>query len=111
MRNASAQYKNIMVGRTALRQPCKPHVRHAKSGRPALRFAHDEVTEHLHARDRLQLFRIDEIGVELDRVRFAEQLHEPALFLDQIIRQRRDAEALLAGAHEAMYLAYCGLVR
>lgn len=72
-----------------------------KSGRPALRLAHHEVAEHLHARDRLQLLGIDEIGVELDRIRFSEQLHEAALFFDQIIRQRGDAEALLAGADEA----------
>src|SRR5512142_3349685 len=71
-----------------------------KSGRPALRLAHHEVAEHLHARDRLQLLGIDEVRVELDRIRFAEQLYEPALFFDQIVRQRRDAEALLAGAYE-----------
>src|SRR4051795_9756800 len=72
-----------------------------KSGRPALRLAHHEVAEHLHARDRLQLLGIDEIGIELDRIRLAEQLYETALFFDQIIRQRRDAEALLTGTHRA----------
>src|ERR1700748_2504446 len=72
-----------------------------KSGRPALRLAHHEVAEHLHARDRLQLFRIDEIRIELDRIRFAEKLYEATLFFDQVIRQCRDTEALLAGAHQA----------
>src|SRR4051794_17438361 len=73
----------------------------ARSGWPALRFADDEVAENLHARHRLQLFGIDEISVELDRIRLAEQLHQPALFLDQIVRQCGDAEPLLAGAHQA----------
>src|ERR1700736_1816332 len=75
--------------------------RDRSSRRPALRLAHHEVAEHLHPRHRLQLFGIDEIGIELDRVGLAEQLHQPVVFLDQIIRQRRDAEALLAGAHQA----------
>src|SRR3984885_10976093 len=72
-----------------------------RSRRPALRLAHHEVAEHLDARHRLQLFRIDEVGIELDRVGFAEQLHQAVVFLDQIVRQCCDAEALLAGAHQA----------
>src|SRR5882762_6154149 len=64
---------------------------------PALRLAHHEVAEHLHARHRLQLFRIDEIGVDLDRVGLAEQLHQAVVLLDQIVRQCCDAEALLTG--------------
>jgi hypothetical protein len=41
-----------------------------------------------------------QIGVELDRVGFAEQLHQAVVFFHQIVRQRGDAEPLLAGAHE-----------
>src|SRR5277367_4248602 len=67
---------------------------------PALRLAHHEVAEHLHPRHGFQLFRIDEISVELDRVGFAEQLHEAAVFLDEVIRQCGDAESLLARAHQ-----------
>jgi hypothetical protein len=33
---------------------------------PALRFADQEVAKNLHPRDRLQLFRIDEVGVQGD---------------------------------------------
>src|SRR5215472_5718776 len=47
-------------------------------GRPALRLAHHEIAEHLYPRHCFQLFRIDEIGVELDRIGLAEQLYEPA---------------------------------
>src|SRR6187397_2259882 len=61
---------------------------------PALRLRDQEVAEYLHARDRFQLFRIDEIGVEHDALRFREQLHQSVIFLDQIIRQHRDAETL-----------------
>src|SRR3954470_23982891 len=71
------------------------------SGRPALRFAHDKVTEHLNACDRFELLRIHEVGVELDRIGLAEQLHKPAVFLDEIVGQRSDAEALLACADQA----------
>src|SRR5262249_25338945 len=105
MRNANAQRAVIIVPPRAMQQPGRPHVRHAEirdaeSGRPALRLAHYEVAEHLHARHGFQLFGINEVGVELDRVGLAEQLYKPAVFLDEVIRQRGNAEALLARAHQ-----------
>ena len=39
---------------------------------PALRLGDQEVAEHLDARDRLEFFRIDKIGIERERVGFAE---------------------------------------
>ena len=45
-------------------------------GRPALRLAHHEIAEDLNSCHGLQLFRIDKICVELDRIGFAEQLHQ-----------------------------------
>src|SRR5215510_14255648 len=66
---------------------------------PALRLRDQKVAEHLHARDRLELFWVYEIGIERDRrVRLAEQLHQSAVLLDQIIRQQGDADPALARA-------------
>ncbi len=70
-------------------------------GRPALRLADDEVAEHLHTGHRLQLFGIDKISVELNRVRLAEELNQTIVFFDQVVRQCCNAQALLAGAHQA----------
>src|SRR5213595_114386 len=75
-----------------------------RSGWPALRFANHEIAEHLYPGHGLQLFGINEIGVELNRVRFAEQLNQTVVFLDQIVRQRGNAEALLAGADQAEHV-------
>src|ERR1700741_5058992 len=72
MRNANDQRAVIMVSASVLQQPSRSHVRHAQSGRPPLLFAHHETAKHLHPRHRLQLFGIDEIGVELDRIGLAE---------------------------------------
>src|SRR5262249_23088714 len=64
---------------------------------PALCVRDQKITKHLHARDRLELFRIDEIGVVGERaVAVTEQLHQAAVLLDQIVRQHRDADAALA---------------
>src|SRR4249919_2437053 len=71
--------------------------RRLRLGRPALCLAHHEVAEYLYPRHRLQLFRIDEIGVDLDRVGFTEQLHQAVVFLDEVIRECCDTEALLTG--------------
>jgi hypothetical protein len=109
MRNANSQRTSSMIPVSVLHQPPSPHVSHAEiggsrrgcSGRPALRLAHHEIAEHLHPRHGLQFFRIDEVGIQLDRIRLAEKLHQPVVFLDQIVRQGRDAEALLARAHQA----------
>ena len=35
---------------------------------PALRVGDQKVAKRLHARDRLEFFRIDEVGVERDRI-------------------------------------------
>src|SRR5260370_1002043 len=57
------------------------------------------------ARDRLELFRIDEIGIERDRrVGLAEQLHQSAVLLDQIIRQQGDADPALARAQNPEHI-------
>src|SRR5262249_17338016 len=110
MRNANAQRENSMGLRSTAQQAWQPHVRHAETGdpfkearlgRPALRLADHEVAEHLDAGDRLQLFGIDKISIDRDRVGLAEQLHQTVVFLDQIIRQRGNAEPLLAGAYQA----------
>src|SRR5271168_351356 len=74
--------------------PGGPHVCHAwgcatnprGSITPALRLADEEVAEGLHAGDRLELLRVDEIGVERDGFLLAEQLHQPAILLDDVIR-------------------------
>ena len=39
---------------------------HIRSGRPALRLADHEIAEHLHPGHALQLFRIHEIGIDLN---------------------------------------------
>src|SRR5690349_22054803 len=99
-----------------------PHASHAKSGKvfasfmqpsearhtpeagqgrlkiPTLRLGDQEIAERLHARHRFQLFRIDKIGVERLCFGLAEQLHQPAVLLDQVVGQHGDAEAALAGA-------------
>src|SRR6476469_9304124 len=58
-----------------------------RSERPALGVADQKIPERLHARNRLQLFRIDEERVERRSLFFAEQLHEADVLLDQIVRQ------------------------
>src|ERR1700722_15915944 len=89
--------------------PFEPHVCHARgcatnprgSITPALRLADEEVAEGLHAGDRLELLRVNEIGIEREGFLFAEQLHQPAVFLDDVIRQHGDAEARLACPQDA----------
>jgi hypothetical protein len=76
MRNANAQRGDIMIRVSTLQQAPGKHVSHAEIegfGRallrgPALGFAHHEVSENLYPRHRLQLFRINKIRVELDRI-------------------------------------------
>src|SRR5208282_1055142 len=68
---------------------------------PALRVGDEKVAKRLHAGDRFELFGIDEIGIERDGIGLGEQLHQPAVLLDQIIRQHRDTEPALAGAQYA----------
>src|SRR6266478_8663487 len=59
----------LWKGPAAVEETLKDHaIRRLR--RPALRLADHEVAEHLYPRHRLQLFGIDEIGIELDRVRF-----------------------------------------
>ena len=59
----------------------------ARSEAPALRVADEEVAERLNARDRLQLFRVDEERVERRAFLFAEQLNQADVFLDQVVGQ------------------------
>src|ERR1700731_1507166 len=68
---------------------------------PALRVGDEKIAERLHARPGLELFGIDEVGVERLGLGLAEQLHQAAVLLDQIIRQHGDADAALAGAQDA----------
>ena len=91
--------------RSAACQPCEARKCHGIlptrgcSEAPALRVAHQEVAEDLHARNRLELLGINEKSVDRGRVGFTEQLHQATVLLDQIVRQQRDADAALAGAH------------
>src|SRR6266536_5470649 len=71
---------------------------------PALRLGNQEIAEHLNARHRFELFRIDEIRLEGDAVDFAEQLDQAAVLLHQIIRQHRDPETAPAGAEQAQHV-------
>src|SRR5580700_9764066 len=66
---------------------------------PALRVGDQEVAKRLHAGHGLELFGIDEIGIERDRFGIAEKLHQA--ILDQIVGEHRDAEPALAGAQNA----------
>src|SRR4051794_34953989 len=68
--------------------------------RPPLCLAHHEISENLNAGDTLKLFGIDKIRVQLDGVGLPKQLHQAIIFLDKVIRQRRNAETLLAGANQ-----------
>src|SRR5262245_40326290 len=60
--------------------------RTARSEAPALCVAHKEIAERLDARDRLELFRIDEERIELRAFFLAEQLHQADVLLHQIVR-------------------------
>src|SRR6266851_5837334 len=71
---------------------------------PALRLGDEKVAKHLHARDRLEFLRIDEIGVVGDLVVVAEQMHQAAVLLDQIVRQHGDAQSTLAGKQHAEHV-------
>src|SRR5665647_3297562 len=55
-------------------------------------------------RRRFELLRIDEVGIERERVGFAEKLHQSAIFLHQIVGQHRHPQAALAGAHNAEHI-------
>src|SRR5512139_2068474 len=71
---------------------------------PALRVRHQKVAENLDARDRLEFLGIDKIGIHRERVGFAEKLDQAAVFLDQIVRQHRDAEPALACAQDTKHV-------
>src|SRR5581483_7200456 len=88
---------------TAMRhaQAQSPEHLYERSEAPALRVAHEEIAERLHARDRFQLFRIDEERIQRRPFLLAEQLDETDVLLDQIVGQQRDAEAALTGAQHA----------
>src|ERR1700722_20222761 len=78
--------------------------RYRRSITPPLRLADEKITKRLHARDRFQLLRIDEEGVDRDRIGFGEQLHQAAVLLDQVVRQHRDPESALARAQDAEHV-------
>ena len=61
---------------------CAGHDKGRVSIIPTLRDGDQEVAEHLNARHRLELFRIDEIRLEGEAVYVAEQLHQAAVLLD-----------------------------
>src|SRR3974377_1107500 len=71
---------------------------------PALRVRDQEIAEDLDARDRLQLFRIDEVGIEREGIDVAKQLHENAVLLDEIVRQPRAPKASLAPPQHAEHV-------
>src|SRR5262249_35659374 len=71
---------------------------------PALRVGDKEVPEHLDARNRFEFFRIDEIGIERERFSFTEQLHQTAVFLDEIVGQHRDTKPTLARAQHTEHV-------
>src|SRR5580658_9233078 len=68
---------------------------------PALRVGDKKIAKSLHTCDAFKLFRVNKIGIERHSLGLAEQLHESAVLLDQIIRQHRYTEAALAGAQNA----------
>jgi hypothetical protein len=68
---------------------------------PALGVGDQEIAENLDARHRLEFFRVDEKGIERERVLLAEKLHQPAVFLHQVVRQDRNPQPALAGAQHA----------
>ena len=71
---------------------------------PALRVGNEKVAEYLDTRHCLEFFRIDEKGIERECVGLAEQLHQPAVFLDQIVGQHRDTQTTLTRAQYAEHV-------
>ena len=49
---------------------------------PALRVSDEKIAEYLNTRNRLQLFRINEVSIERERVGFAEKLYQTTVLLD-----------------------------
>src|SRR5579864_9165983 len=92
---------NACYGMSAMQAPSCYRWPAAGSVTPTLRLADQEVAKGLDPCDRLKLLRIDEVGVERERLRIAKQLHQAAVLLDDIVGQHRDAEAGLAGAQNA----------
>src|ERR1700689_118436 len=52
---------------------------------PALRVGDKKIAKRLDARDGLEFFRIDEVGVERDGIAVGKKLHEAAVTFDQVI--------------------------
>src|SRR5262249_894857 len=71
---------------------------------PALRFRHQEITKHLYARDRLQLLRVDKIGIVSDRIGIAEELYQPAVLFNQVVGEHRDTDSPLTRAQNAKHI-------
>src|SRR6266536_137878 len=83
---------------------CAGHDKGRVSIIPALRDGDQEVAEYVNARHRFELFRIDEIRLEGEAVDVAEQLHQSAVLLDQIVGKHRDAETALTRAAKAQHV-------
>ena len=71
-----------------------------RSVAPALRLGDEEVAERLHARDVLHLLGVDEEAIHLRHVRLRQQPHQAGIRRHAIVRQHRDADAVLDGADD-----------
>ena len=83
---ASARLPCIMSG------SCRPESLRP-SVFPARGVGDEEVAEDLDARDVLHFLRIDEVALWFRHVGAGQQLHQPALRIEQIFGQHRDADA------------------
>ena len=98
------------AGEAMRRVACQPCV--AQNGRPLIRGPQAVLSSASAApsrrgnrgtpgsRHRLQFFRVYENASSAMEFGLSEQLHQPAVLLDQIVRQHRHADAALAGAHD-----------
>jgi hypothetical protein len=67
---------------------------------PALRLRDQEIAKRLHARDVLHLLGIDQKTIHLRHVGLRQQADQTGIRRDAIIRQHRDADAVLDGADD-----------
>ena len=61
-----------------------------------------EIAERLHAGDGFEFFRIDEIGIECDRIGIAKKLHHAAVAVANAAAKQFSAEEKLACSIDAM---------
>src|SRR6185436_5671069 len=74
---------------------------------PALCLGDEKIPKDLHAGNRFELLRVDEIGVERDAVGLPEQLHQPSVLLDQIVGQKGNPDPSLACAQDSQHIVEC----